>query len=83
MSTLLHIRRRILQLNWVGTFYYTAKTDEHVDRSSPLRWRSLSYIRGGIVAVSLHVRWGISSCKYGFSSSRKLHDCIQTITLLH
>ena len=30
---------------------------EHVDRSSALRWRSLSYKRGGIAALGLNVSW--------------------------
>ena len=48
--------------NLVVMFYYTAKIDvEHVDRGSALRWRSQSYIRGGIAAVGLYlyVSWVI------------------------
>ena len=40
------------------SLYHNARTDvEHVDRSFALRWRSLSYIRGGIAAVGLNVSW--------------------------
>ena len=47
-----------IQKDRLKTFYFTAKTNvEDVNRSSALHWQSLSYIRGSIAAVSLHVSW--------------------------
>ena len=48
-------------------FYYTARTDvEDVDRSSAHRWRSLSYIQGGIAAVGLYVSWELINAWYSY-----------------
>ena len=53
-----YVRIGLLSLRLFSPRASNARTDvEHVDRSSALRWRSLSYIRGGIAAVGLNVSW--------------------------